>query len=242
MLSPSPAGSLPRLAMAARVPCAGSLLAAAAAVVVFTALRLPETRRETFWDNHRSRTKNHTIAGLGPAEEGAWRGSFHFVQLADPQLGMLNSDQEDGKWEEETATLTKAVEHINRLKPKFAIVCGDLVHEFPEGVGEKGNDRRKAGQTRSLQSALSRVDSSIGLVCLCGNHDVGNVPSRKSMRDFRNNYGEDYGLFRCGDHRCVVINSQLVNSKEKFWQGLRKEQCDEIRPMAEQQDLSLIHI
>ena len=102
--------------------------------------------------------------------------------------------------------------------------------------GEKGDDARKAKQTKSLQSALSRVDSSIGLVCLCGNHDVGNVPSRKSIRDFRNNYGEDYGLFRCGDHRCVVINSQLVNSKEKFWQGLRKEQCAEIEPVARQQD------
>ena len=55
-----------------------------------------------------------------------------FVQLADPQLGMLNSDQEDGTWDEETATLAKAVEQINRLKPKFAIVCGDLVHSFCE--------------------------------------------------------------------------------------------------------------
>ena len=82
----------------------------------------------------------------------------------------------------------------------------------------------KRSQTRSLQAALSRV-SIVGLVCLCGNHDVGNVPSRKSIRDFRNNYGEDYGLFRCGDQRCVVILSQLINSKEKFWQGLRKEQC-----------------
>ena len=67
------------------------------------------------------------------------------MQLADPQLGMLNSDQEDGAWDEEAATLSKAVDHINRLKPRFAIVCGDLVHEFPENVGEKGNERsRKA--------------------------------------------------------------------------------------------------
>ena len=124
-----------------------------------------------------------------------------FVQLADPQLGMLNSDQEDGGWEEETATLTKAVEHINRLKPKFAIVCGDLVHEFPEGVGEKGNDRRKAGQTRSLQSALSRVDSSIGLVCLCGNHDVGNSPTRATIDLYKSRFGDDYFSFWVGGVR-----------------------------------------
>ena len=47
------------------------LAAAAAAVVIFTALRLPETRHDEFWTSHRARTQNHTIAGLGPAEEGA---------------------------------------------------------------------------------------------------------------------------------------------------------------------------
>ena len=104
------------------------LAAAAAAVLVFTALRLPETRHDVYWDNHRSRTQNHTIAGLGPAEEGAWRGSFHFVQLADPQLGMLHRD---ASWREELAMLSLAVEHVNRLKPRFVVVSGDLINGFP---------------------------------------------------------------------------------------------------------------
>jgi len=159
-----------------------------------------------------------------------------FVQLADPQLGMLNSDVPGAGWAEELGTLRTAVDHINRLKPRFAIVCGDLVHEFPEHVGEQGDDERKARQTRSLQAALSRVHSDIGLVCLCGNHDVDNVPSRKSIRYFRNAYGEDFGTFTVGQHRCVVINSQLVNAKEEFWKELRPEQCEEIIPVSRQQD------
>ena len=213
--------------MAAQLDAAAETLAATAEVPSGHRLAADEARAAGEATRFPTGLKDVPTAGGDP---------WLFVQLADPQLGMLNSDQEDGTWDEETATLTKAVDEINRLKPRFAIVCGDLVHEFPEHVGEKGNDGRKAKQTRSLQAALSRVDASIGLVCLCGNHDVGNVPTRKSIRDFRNNYGEDYGLFRCGDHRCVVINSQLVNSKETFWQELRPQQCAEITPVARQQD------
>ena len=77
-----------------------------------------------------------------------------FVQLADPQLGMLNSDQEDGTWDEEEATLSKAVDHINRLKPKFAIVCGDLVFtsflRTSERRGMMGGKQSKQGRYKSL--------------------------------------------------------------------------------------------
>ncbi len=31
----------------------------------------------------------------------------------------------------EVEMLKASVEHINRLKPRFAIVCGDLVNAFP---------------------------------------------------------------------------------------------------------------
>ena len=57
--------------------------AAATAVVIFTALWLPDTRHDVYWDNHRARTRNRTIAGLGPAEEGAWRGSCPNTRRAE---------------------------------------------------------------------------------------------------------------------------------------------------------------
>ena len=36
---------------------------------------------------------NRIYSGLTPAEEGEWCGAYDFVQLADPQLGMLHMDR-----------------------------------------------------------------------------------------------------------------------------------------------------
>ena len=82
-----------------------------------------------------------------------------FVQLADPQLGMHNSaNGENPGWDEEEAMLRLAVDKINALRPAFAIVCGDLVHEFPEGVGERNADPdRAARSTATFQRAMSRA-------------------------------------------------------------------------------------
>ena len=67
--------------------------------------------------------------GYSFEEEGRWTGSFSFVQLADSQFGMLHKDE---TWEEEAALLRTAVDHINRLQPKFVVVCGDLVNAMPD--------------------------------------------------------------------------------------------------------------
>ena len=139
------------------------LAAAAAAVLVFTALRLPETRHDVYWDNHRSRTRNHTIAGLGPAEEGAWRGSYFFVQLADPQLGMLHRD---ASWREELAMLALAVDHVNRLKPRFVVVSGDLINGFrgsqPSPTKWKPSSARSRASTHPYRSSWSRGTTTWG--------------------------------------------------------------------------------
>ena len=178
------------------------LAAAAAAVVIFTALRLPETRHDVFWDNHRSRTQNHTIAGLGPAEEGAWRGSYYFVQLADPQLGMLHRD---ASWREELASLALAVDHVNRLKPRFVVVSGDLINGFP---GEPAIP----DQVEAFKGALARLDPSIPLVLEPGNHDLGQRPTEAAVREYQGRFGEDYLRFWVGGVLFVSLNSQLIKA------------------------------
>ena len=51
----------------------------------------------------------------------------------------------------------------------FFIVCGDLVDAFPEKFPEIRDQ-----QTRDLLNIYSKLDKSIPLVCVCGNHDIGN--------------------------------------------------------------------
>jgi hypothetical protein len=81
-----------------------------------------------------------------------WEGSFFFLQLADTQLGFYNDNQVFfciiylfivllgfificfmQSWDKEIALATRAVRCINamRPRPRFVVVCGDLVHAYP---------------------------------------------------------------------------------------------------------------
>ena len=115
--------------------------------------------------------RDRGYAGFGAAEEGAWRGSYYFVQLADPQLGMLLRDR---SWSEELDMLRLAIEHVNRLRPRFVIVSGDLVNAFPE---EDGDAAAREGEGEALEGALAELDARVGLVLQPGNHDLGQAPT-----------------------------------------------------------------
>ena len=62
--------------------------------------------------------------------------------------------------------------------PKFAIVCGDLVHAMPSGPADSNSydPAAQAAQVADFKHTMSKIDADIPLVCLCGNHDLGNLP------------------------------------------------------------------
>lgn len=84
---------------------------------------------------------------LAPDAEREWTGPFYFIQAADPQLGLMKAWREgdcDGggdEWAEEVELTKQAVEAVNQLRPRprFMVLCGDLVHAMP------GMDRAHKG-------------------------------------------------------------------------------------------------
>lgn len=66
-------------------------------------------------------------------------GPFCFIQAADPQLGLMkawrdgDSDSGGEEWAEEVELTKQAVEAVNQLRPRprFMVLCGDLVHAMP---------------------------------------------------------------------------------------------------------------
>src|SRR4051812_13570471 len=96
--------------------------------------------------------KDHVHPVLGRERDGDWSGPFFFVQMADPQFGFMDAAQE-------AKNADRAVEHVNRLKPKFVIVCGDLVHPPP------GSDGRKE-KLAEFKRIFSKIDASIPLICV----------------------------------------------------------------------------
>ena len=144
---------------------------------------------------------NREFPGLTAEKEGRWTVPFFFVQMADPQFGFMDDAQERKNAE-------AAVRHINRLKPRFAIICGDLVHPPP---GTDGYDAKVAMFT----SIFSKIDPAIPLICVAGNHDVGNTPDAASLAAYRRRFGDDYFAFWSGGVRCLVINSTLYHDPSK---------------------------
>ena len=147
------------------------------------------------------RASNRSFKGLNYEQEGRWSGDFAFVQLADPQLGMLNMNN---GWEEEEKMLEVCVNHINRLQPKFVVVCGDLVNAYPDT-----QTATQELQIRDFKRICSGIDPHIPLVCLCGNHDVGDRPTVKTLATYGKHFGDDYFSFWVGGVRFLALNTQL---------------------------------
>ena len=126
---------------------------------------------------------------------------FFFIQLSDPQLGMYMADS---SFLQESANLEMAIATANRLRPAFVVVTGDLVNQM-------GNREQIAEYLR----ITAKLDKSIKLYNVPGNHDIGNEPTAESIEAYRKHFGPDHYSFRVGDFVGIVLNSSLIHSPGK---------------------------
>nr|XP_019938938.1 PREDICTED: serine/threonine-protein phosphatase CPPED1 [Paralichthys olivaceus] len=156
------------------------------------------------------RAQHRTFSGLTEDAEREWKGPFCFIQAADPQLGLMKAWKDgdcDGggdEWAEEVELTKQAVEAVNQLRPRprFMVLCGDLVHAMPDTPFREG-------QEKDLKVALKGMDPSIPLVFVSGNHDLGNTPTPSTVEQYCSAWGDDYFSFWVGGVLCLVLNSQL---------------------------------
>ncbi|XP_061764895.1 serine/threonine-protein phosphatase CPPED1 isoform X3 [Nerophis ophidion] len=158
------------------------------------------------------RAKHRTFRGFTEDIEHEWTGPFYFIQAADPQLGLMKAWREgdcDGggdEWTEEVDLTKQAVAAMNQLRPRprFMVLCGDLVHAMPGTIF-------RDEQERDLKMALSGTDPSIPLVFVSGNHDLGNTPTPKTVAQYCSAWGDDYFSFWVGGVLFLVLNSQFFH-------------------------------
>ncbi len=151
-------------------------------------------------DERFTQAVDRTFKAFDSQHEQTWQRPFFFMQLADTQYGMFTGDK---GFEQEAALAQRAVQHINRLRPRFVIVCGDLTNATP-------NHARYRTQVAQYHQDFSKVDAEIPLVCVCGNHDIGNRPTAKSIASYQKNFGDDYFSFWVGGVCNVVLNSSVL--------------------------------
>ncbi|XP_072204922.1 serine/threonine-protein phosphatase CPPED1 [Excalfactoria chinensis] len=162
------------------------------------------------------RARGRTLTAFRQGDEYQWKGPFYFIQGADPQFGLIkawavgNTGSGDDEWGEEIKLTEQAVQAINKLnpKPKFFVLCGDLIHGMP------GTQWRK-DQEQDLKNVLKNTDQDIPLVFVSGNHDIGNTPTRETIDNYCKNWGDDYFSFWVGGVFFLVLNSQLYFDSSK---------------------------
>ncbi len=133
-----------------------------------------------------------------------------FIQGSDPQFGMFTKDKD---FKQETANFEFFVSNVNRLKPLFAVVCGDLTNaNSPTQIAEY---RRIAG----------KVDPSIKLYSVAGNHDVGNEPTPESLALYRKNFGPDWYSFRAPGIYGIVLDTNILKAPAKVQSDVAKQEA-----------------
>jgi len=76
-----------------------------------------------------------------------------------------------------------------------------LGHPASQSAGRSGSGAgkpdatKRAEQVRDFKAITSAIDPVVRLVCVCGNHDVGNTPTRESIAQYRSDFGKDFFSF-----------------------------------------------
>jgi 3',5'-cyclic AMP phosphodiesterase CpdA len=130
----------------------------------------------------------------------AQTGAFLFIQLSDTQFGMYTGDRE---FAQETANFEFAVATINRLRPAFVVITGDLVN--------KPEDRPQIDEYARIKA---RIASGIPVYDMPGNHDVENAPTPESLAAYRARARDRY-VFSHGSFTGIVLNSSLIHTPDK---------------------------
>ncbi len=113
---------------------------------------------------------------------------FTFVQLCDTQLGF-------GGYEHDVKSFEIAVEQINKLNPDFVVICGDLVNN------------RSDSSFADFKEIVSGF--KMPFYNAPGNHDVGKIPTDKTLNYYRKTIGKDYYKFQNKGYSFIVANTQL---------------------------------
>ena len=123
-------------------------------------------------------------------------GPFFFIQLSDPQLGFIDDNR---TYTREAELIALFVDAINRLRPAFVAVTGDMVHDLNDG-----------GQLGEFGRAIGRIDPAIPVYFAPGNHDVGNKASDTLVEAYIARYGYDRFAFAHGDTYVIGLNTPVV--------------------------------
>ena len=127
------------------------------------------------------------LGSAGCSNRGKFR-PFFFVQVSDPQIGMVSVEQD-------SINFTRAVQRISQLKPRFAVITGDFVHHADS-----------AREWEVFDYIAGQIPHRIYYAP--GNHDIGMETDPELLKRYRENYGKEYYSAKNSGCLFVILNSQ----------------------------------
>jgi len=90
-----------------------------------------------------------------------------------------------------------------------------MLDAFPYEVPQNSKEFPGAKELRDKQyqdfvKVFKELAPEIKLVCVCGNHDIGDTPSKETLQVYKSQFGQDYFHFWAGGVKFVVLNSQYI--------------------------------
>ena len=151
-----------------------------------------------------------SLAALTRSSVVAAEEPFFFIQLSDPQLGMFTDNRD---FAQDSANFEFSVTAVNRLKPAFVVITGDLV-----------NKPGDAAQIAEYRRIVGKIDRSIPVYNIAGNHDVENEPTPESLATYTKIFGPDRYTFRHRGLVGIVLNSSVIHSPNKTPEQLAEQE------------------
>lgn len=137
--------------------------------------------------------------GAGGRTEGSPSEPFFFIQLSDPQFGFMDANQ---SYTAEAELMERAVGIINRLRPDFVVVTGDMV-----------NASKSTDQVAAFKRSMAGIDRKIPVYVIPGNHDISMTTDPAQLEAYAKNYGQDRFCFDHKGCRFVGINSCVIREE-----------------------------
>lgn len=146
-----------------------------------------------------------TLTGFFLAVCSAWaHGSgespWFFVQLSDPQLGFTSKGDD---LTPDIEALDTVIGFINRVKPEFVIVTGDMTNRC-------GSQQ----QIEAYLATIARIDPSVPVYTVPGNHDIGSRHLDDSYDRYRRAYGDTRFVIDHRGTRVVGIDTSPIKNDD----------------------------
>ena len=182
-----------------------------------------------------------------PPQEGAlsvpvevpqhYNDVFHFAVIADPQLNNGSCSVHSN----ESPPFEFVVQTMNRLRPPFLVILGDMTHRPDNEV-----------QLAEYRRILGLLDPFIQVMHVAGNHDCHNQslvdhhisgPTPRLIDWYRRTYGPDYYTFRYRSVFGIVVNSSYFRLETE---NVKTERAEHekwlLRTLKEAQESGADHI